>query len=300
MIMAPLGQFTTEDSAHRQPLSENELLQLRVTTTIRLCNLPLFNQGAIKLLTVASENDGAMAEFEAVFRSDPGLAAELLLLANSALFGFRTKIPSIEQALRFLGLELSRSLVSRIAMSFYLRTSSRKEFQAVWSHSIATAALAEHIGAASGRSMSMLFTAALLHDVGTLGLLLTSQGQYPELIAMKLVDVEEAARIETLLWGVSHTEAGALLADTWGFPDSLRRCISDHHGIVGATEDPLLSVVQLACGLASSLGYPEALLAAGGRNEDPTAVLPPYLARRPDFAPERLHDLITVQMARSS
>ena len=295
MIMTQMGQFTMEDSADREPFSENEISQLRVTTTVRLCNLPLFNQGAIKLLTIASADDGAMAEFETVFRSDPGLAAELLLLANSGAFGFRARISSIGRALQFIGLERSRSLASRIAMSFYLRTSSRKEVQAVWSHSIATAVLAEHIGVVTGRPMPILFTAGLLHDVGTLGLFLTSRGQYPELIALKLADVEEASRIETLLWGVSHTEAGAVLADAWGFPASLRRCISDHHGDVSASDDPLLSVVQLACGLASSLGYAEAFVAAGGR----TAVLPPDLARRPELAPELLQDLITTQMALS-
>src|ERR1035441_10623183 len=94
-IMTQMGQFTLEDSADREPFSENEISQLRVTTTVHLCNLPLFNQGAIKLLTIASADDGAMAEVETVFRSDPGLAAERLLLANSAAFGFRARIPRI-------------------------------------------------------------------------------------------------------------------------------------------------------------------------------------------------------------
>ena len=298
--MTQLRQFAIEDSADRELFSENEVSQLRLATTVRLCNLPLFNQGAIKLLTIASGDDGAMAEFETVFRSDPGLAAELLLLANSAAFGFRARIPSIGRALQFLGLERSRSLVSRIAMSFYLRTSSRKEVQAVWSHSIATAVIAEHLGEAGGWSMPMLFTAGLLHDVGTLGLFLTSRGQYPELIALKLADAEEARRIETILWGVSHTEAGALLADAWGFPASLRRCIRDHHGNVSASDDPLLSVVQQACRFASYLGYAEPFVATYGRTKDATAALPDDLARRPEFAPELLRDLITTQMALSS
>src|ERR1019366_8723615 len=42
MIMTQMGQFTMEDSADREPFSENEISQLRVTTTVRLCNLPLF------------------------------------------------------------------------------------------------------------------------------------------------------------------------------------------------------------------------------------------------------------------
>ena len=117
-----------------------------------------------------------------------------------------------------------------------------------------------------------------------------------KLIALKFVDAGEAAACETALWGIGHTEAGAFLADTWGFPESLRRCITDHHGQVSASDDPLLHVVQLACGLATSLGYPEAV-AVTGLSESPTPLLPPDLIRRPDFAPERLHKLIANQLA---
>ena len=292
--------FELENAEFGEPLTEVEASQRRAAATSRLCNLPLFSRGAIRLLTIASDDDGAVAEFEEVFRSDPGLAAELLLFANSAQFGFQARISSIGHALSVLGLERARSLASRIAMSFYLRASSRKEVQVVWSHSIATAVLAEHIAAAKGCSKPMLFTAALLHDLGSLGLLLTSQSSYPELIALKLVDVRESARIETVLWGLNHAEAGGILADTWGFPSSLRRCMSEHHGHVNASEDPLLHVVQLACLLASSLGFPEVFASAGAHTQGPTAVLPPELVDRPEFGLARLHELIAAQIAPSN
>lgn len=279
----------------QEPLTEEDIARLRAATTRRLGNLPLFNRSALKLLTIASDDDNAVASFEAVFRSDPGLAAEVLIVANSAEFGYWGRISSIEEALLVLGLDRARSLASRIAMSFYLRASSRKEVQAVWSHSVATAALAEHVASAGARPAPSAFTAGLLHDVGNLGLLLTSQRACPELIALKFVDAPEAAAFETTLWGIGHTEAGAFLADTWGFPESLRRCIADHHGEVGASDDPLLHVVQLACGLATSLGYPEAV-AVTGQADGPVPLLPPDLIRRPDFAPERLHELVAKQL----
>ena len=181
-------------------------------------------------------------------------------------------------------------------MSFYLRSSSRQELRAVWSHSVATAVLAEHIVAVTAWSSPGFYTAGLVHDVGSPGLLLTSYDRYAGLIALKLVDVEEAARIERALFGVSHAEAGAFLADTWGFPAPLRRCISDHHGNVREADDLLLYVVQLACRLASSLGFPEAFVMPGQRTEDPMEVLPPDLGRPPEVSMQRLQDLIAAHM----
>jgi HD-like signal output (HDOD) protein len=297
MIIKPMEEFRLEDPVIRPPLTEAEISRRRAATTSGLCHLPLFNQGAIKLLSIVSDDDQATADFEAVFRSDPGLAAELLLVANSAEFGFQARISSIRHALSVLGLERTRSLAARIAMSFYLRTSSREEVRAVWSHSIASAVLAEHIAAANALPTPGLYTAALLHDIGSLGLLLTSTSQYPELVALKLVDLQEANSIDTMFWGLSHMDAGILLADTWGFPTSLRRCISGHHGHVSASDDPVLNVVQLACRLAGCLGYPEVFLGADEKPEGPTAVLAEALPRRPEFTAERLQELISKQMA---
>jgi putative nucleotidyltransferase with HDIG domain len=247
--------------------------------------------GAIQLLTVAIDDDGAHEEFEGAFGSDPGLASELLLLANSAEFGFPARISSIGRAITLLGLERIRSLASRIAMSFYLRLSSRADIRAAWAHSLATAVLAEHIVAATQPQVQIYYTAGLLHDIGSLGLLLTSQEQSAELIARQPSDAVAAAALEDALFGLSHTEAGAFLADTWGFPAGLRACICDHHRLEAAPRDMLLETVQTACRLASALGCPEVFVR--GRSESPEDILPAPLRDRRDFSADSLGKLVT-------
>lgn len=294
-----MDSFGQDHSAHPYPhlQSEEEIERRRVVTTNRLCNLPLFSQGAMKLLAIAIDDEGAKADFEDVFRSDPALASELLLLANSVEFGFRARISSIGHALMLLGLERTRSLASRIAMSFYLRSSTRKEVRTVWSHSVATAILAEYIVTLIAAPAPLFYTAALVHDVGSLGLLLTSHEQYAELIALKLVEHQAAIRIERTLFGLSHADAGGVLADHWGFPPALRRCMSDHHGQVSEFDDLLLNIVQVSCRLASALGFAEAFVDPSQRLENPIDVLPPDLRHRSEFSPERLYQLLATKMA---
>src|SRR5580698_10487610 len=104
-----------------ESLDEEDILTRRSRTFDRLSRLPVFSRTALKLLTIATEAESAREDFEAAFRSDPSLAADLLTLANSAEFGFRAKVASIPHAISLLGLERARSLACTIAMSFYLR-----------------------------------------------------------------------------------------------------------------------------------------------------------------------------------
>jgi HD-like signal output (HDOD) protein len=274
---------------------EERVAERRAATTHRLAKLPVFNQAATKLLTIALGDDDALAEFEAVFRSDPVLAAELLVQANSAEFGFLSTVSSIDHALSLLGLERTRLLASRIAMSLYLRSSSKPEVVAVWSHSLSAALLAEHIVRVARWPAPMAYTAALLHDLGSLGLLLTSYDQYKELIALQPTSVQEALMLEKVFFGIDHTEAGEFLADNWRFPDCLRTCFRDHHGSGAAHTDQLTRIVRISCGLAASMGFPEPLLRCV--TGLPRAGLPPDLAARPEFAFEKLCALIAKNLS---
>src|SRR5204862_5311982 len=98
---------------------------------------------ALRLLNIASDGNTAVAEFEKVFRSDPSLTTDLLLVANSAAYGPRSPIETIRHAITFLGVERVRTLASTIAFSYQLRgIPQTPSLAAVWTHSIATAVIA--------------------------------------------------------------------------------------------------------------------------------------------------------------
>src|SRR5580658_7743090 len=93
------------------------------STRAQLCNLPRFDPNAARLLSVRTDSETALEEYEEIFRSDPALAAELLLAANSVAFGRRNKVASIRLALVVLGVAGTQALASCIALSRYTRKS---------------------------------------------------------------------------------------------------------------------------------------------------------------------------------
>lgn len=71
---------------------------------VRLSKLPPFRPAALKLLNISVESGSAMRDFEEIFKSDPALSADLLLVANSLQFGPRARVETIRHAITYLGL----------------------------------------------------------------------------------------------------------------------------------------------------------------------------------------------------
>lgn len=249
----------------------------------RLSRLPALRPATIRLLSIPADSDSAIAEFENVFKADPVLAADLLILANSPVFGVRATVNSIRHAIALLGLERIRSLAFAVAVKSYMRTPKwGNALEDVWRHSIATAVIAEALGSASDTEVPLLYTAGLMHDVGRLALYQLSAEKYGQVLKTEFANAQEYLNLEKLLFGCAHDDAGAFLAAAWGFPTALCDCIRFHHWDVAAHAGQLFELVGVACRLADSLGFPEACRA--DRMEGPDAVsalLPARLRQAP-------------------
>lgn len=233
-----------------------ELAARHAQTVICLSRLPPFHPAALKLLNIASDSGTAMADFEAIFRADPALTADLLLVANSPLFGTRASVASIRHALTHLGLDRVRSLATTIALSFFVRNQPRTAFvRHIWAHSIATATVSEVLGRLY--RLPDLYTAGLMHDLGRLGLLLTVGQDYEKWASLEVPNIEESNQLERARFGMDHCEAASLVGEKWGFPPVLHKCMIGHHEPkAGRPGDPI-TLVQVACRMAAAVGFPE-------------------------------------------
>ena len=224
----------------------------------RLSRLPALRPSTLKLLSISVESDSAIADFEGVFKSDPVLATDLLILANSPVFGVRATVQSIRHAIALLGMERIRSLAFAVAVKGYMRTGQWGDaLQVSWRHSIATAVIAEELGAAEDTSVPLLYTAGLMHDVGRLALFQVSAEKYGQVLSTEFATIQEYLNLEKLLFGCAHDDAGAFLAGTWGFPTALCDCIRFHHWDVAVHAGQLFELVGVACSLADCMGFPE-------------------------------------------
>jgi HD-like signal output (HDOD) protein len=264
----------------------------------RLSRLPVLRPSTLKLLAVSLESDSALFEFETAFKSDPVLAADLLIVANSPLFGMRGTVQGIRHAIAMLGLERVRSLALTIAMRTYMRSGRWNQLiRGPWRHSIATAVIAETLEAAEQTHVPLLYTAGLMHDVGRLALLQISPDKYSQVLSGQFSSIQEYLHMETFLFDCAHDDAGAFLAMAWGLPISLCDCIRFHHWDVAAHAGRLFELVAIACRLADILGYPEVQRTNIEEGPDAvTSLLPPRLRNSPALAPLALRAKIEAQL----
>jgi HD-like signal output (HDOD) protein len=264
------------------------------STRAQLCNLPRIDPSAARLLSVRTDSETALEEYEEIFRSDPALAAELLLAANSVAFGRRNKVASIRLALVVLGVAGTQALASCIALSRYTRKSRTPvDTKPFWRHAVATAVIADQIGHSLGTRLGYLYTAGLTHDLGRLGLVLIASQPYGSILTQEFRDMEEASAVEKVMFGIAHDEAGAYLAQTWQFPDILCEAMRRHHEVLCEDDDIALRIVQTSCLLAGKIGYPE--LDRCAPDAEIPAVPGGYLAS--DLSFEKLKELVDKKLS---
>ncbi len=159
-----------------------------------------------------------------------------------------------------------------------------------------TAAIAEEAARISRSDREGAYTAGLLHNLGTLGLMSAYPDEYSRMLEVSGDFGFDLLRTERDLFEIDHCAAGAYLAQDWDFPDELAAVIATHHDEPVAGETSLDNIVKVSWRLADVLGYaafsPDRLWTW----EELTAFLPParssWLAESPDAAQAKLTTLL--------
>lgn len=160
---------------------------------------------------------GALDELHAVVSSDPGLAAKVLQLVNSAYFGSGQKTSSIKEAVALLGAEQLR-YIADTASVFGAAEDPFPEFslRRTREHAVKTAHLVRSF--AKGALAEEAFSGALLHNIGRVVLAFGFPAEYRALMAQQTATGESMTKLEQRAFGVGHDEVGALLLQLWGLP----------------------------------------------------------------------------------
>jgi len=198
----------------------------------KVSSFPSMPQAAFKLRALLREDEAPIDEIEKILRQDPGLAANVLRLANSAYFGVSAKVGSLKQAIMLLGVKR----FEQIAFSACMSKTMDKAVEGynlspgrLWLHSIAVSTTAEALAKKMKiADVNDVFTPALLHDMGklVLGEFVKRESQGIESIVARKVPLFVA---ENMVLGIDHAEIGALLLEKWSFPVDIVNAVRWHH-----------------------------------------------------------------------
>ena len=223
---------------------------------ISLASIPAFPAVALRVLDLVSQDDADFVLLVREISSDATLSAQVLRLANSALF--RYEVSTIQQAVMLLGAQRVQSLVMSVAMRNYSRAALRTEaFQRCWQHTIATAVLSREIAAAAGApEPERAYSLGLLHDIGRLGLLVAWPDDYELMLRKADRNVASLVELERQLFTMDHCELGRRLIEQWKLPHEFCVVAGRHHDRPsGATELDSLRISHLSCRLADALEF---------------------------------------------
>lgn len=183
---------------------------------------------ALRSSTASLEDVGAL------IARDPAMTAKILQVVNSAVFGFQRQVANPAEAVMYLGMQTTTSLILLAHTYSYFDQlgALNLSMDQLWSHSVRTARRARKISAAQcpiAEIAEEAYTAGMLHDIGKLALAANNPSAYQEI----------AARVKALglLWweaeqevlGTIHSEIGACLAAAWGLSAGIIEAIALHH-----------------------------------------------------------------------
>jgi HD-like signal output (HDOD) protein len=237
-----------------------------------------------------------MGQLSRVIGGDPALAADVLFLANSSLFGFASRMHSLRHAMALLGLDRIKALAMTVAMRGFLGKPNPLIHQC-WQHSVACALVCDELSAIFDISSDRAYTAGIMHDIGRLGLLKTYPKEMTPVLAGQHQDTQAVLRAEREALQIDHGVAGSWLVSNWAFPEDFSEVCKHHHDAPSAADPDILQLVKVACSVADIIGFPAVHCQHQPSYPDATLPLQPWLGRKGVPPPEDLRADVTGRLA---
>ena len=216
---------------------------------------------AAQIVSVANGEDTSAKELSRILASDVALASRVMKLANSAYFGMRGRVSSLQFAVTVVGFTTVRTMAtvaltdlddeSRLPEDFWLVTTSL---------ALGASTLAPRFGERPQDALCI----GLLAQMGAALLHHNDPEGYAEIVAAEPTYTGRRAA-ETRRYGLNSLKLTAVALEQWGFPHSMTsrlQSVDDYHSLEGGllraafevasrltTEDyEPVPIVRLTCG----------------------------------------------------
>ena len=218
-----------------------ELDQLEAAGTllerIKTCkSLPVLSPLASKILRMSQDEDTQASKLAELISQDPGMAVNMLVMANSGYYGGgRHKVTSVVQAVQLLGFSRIANLALSICFHHLIKDMNAPQTSAInhmqfWRRSIFSSMAGRAIGKHFAYpDTELAFLAALLQDIGILALHEVAADEIKGIQDQSPKDHADLCRLELEYLSVDHSQVGAWLAQQWDLPAEFQVAILYSH-----------------------------------------------------------------------
>jgi len=198
--------------------------------------------------SMAAAPDKTVRDLAGIAGTDPAVTLWLLRLANAPAYGMSGRIGNINLAVILLGMQGTAAALLAFESAPKLNGAGGFDYNAFWLRSMFCAAAAMTIAKEKGNHLvADAYTAGLLHDIGRLAITVT----LPPGVTPPPIDPHDTETEQATL-GISHAEAGYLLAKQWRLPQTVTLPIRFHHQPTRGAQGELVAEVALATIMADA------------------------------------------------
>jgi putative nucleotidyltransferase with HDIG domain len=217
---------------------------------LEIDSLPILPDIAFEIMGMSENDIRSMKQISDLVSRDPSITAGVLKVANSAFYGLKKNVGSLDSALIILGLREIKNIVFMMSLFKLFPQDGEFAFDKVdyLKHSIMTAITANKLTQILNIEFnSSPFICGLLHDIGKICL---DQYAHQEFLTV----IKEAKKknifffeAERQILGIDHAEIGGMLSKIWHFPDDISDAIKYHHSEIKEVNGiSMISIINLA------------------------------------------------------
>lgn len=207
----------SQTSAKSVPLTPAKIVQ-------EVRDLPAAPKVLPKLRRLLGDANSSMDEIVGLIRIEPGIAARLLQVSNSAVYSKGNRCSSVDEAVGRVGYDQVYDMVMHaVAAQVLVRPLStyNLETDTLWRYSVVGGLAAELLATMTGESRETAYTLGLLHQIGMVAIDGWALRHQPTLGLAWRPFPREYTGSEKALLGFTHAEVGALLLKRWEFPGEM-------------------------------------------------------------------------------
>jgi len=245
------------------PMTPQDVIQ-------NLGDLPPLPQVATRVIRISADSDTSSEELQNLVKTDQALTAQVLKIANSAMFGMVREVTTLTQAVMTLGFSTARSVVLASSVkNLFTRGPVGPQERILWEHALAAAIT----GSAFSKALRFagteeVFLAGLMHDIGKSVLAVKFPDSYGSLLRRLHHDGEDGLTQELDTFGFDHAMVGEALLSSWNISEGIAAVVRWHHDPLQAPPEHRRLVALVALGnqaaldLQIGLGMPDSLAGA--------------------------------------
>lgn len=222
--------------------------------------LPTISEVAHSLIATLDNDDVSAKQVAAIIGRDPALTAKLMRLANSARFGARRGVSTLDEAVTLAGMAHIRTLALTACFAEAFPALPGLDTDEFWNSSMACAGYAKWLAAGVGIDGAEAWLAGMMLRLGELLIYQVEPRAFAEIEQLPHLPGGRWEREQRLI-GLSEGQITAELGRRWNFPDKIVRALDSASDPLAAPPFcQLAALIHLASLLADTPSDDPAIL----------------------------------------